>query len=738
MKRFANLVAVVFLLVACSEGSENSSPSTDAPESDNSSAATTIFDTLLGEWIQIDTQAAFKIDNRSLRPASDESDLDSVTNLSSILKPTSINEYSVTFSNEQSHHVANLVTPTLLRVEATQNGNEWTYFLIRSGINNAKVRGKMVSLASTSLGLTESTRVAQSYDLEFKNSDSAKTATVNDDGTFEASDLRTGNYSVTAKSKVANVPDVQISSVRVNQADDHIGVITVDAPEYNFKTDFAADEHFYFNQETYKAKLKVTNVGTKVVKGVNYQLSSDDPIVKFDEATKAGILNSIEPGKAIEIEVKVTLSGMQLVEEKQIPIAIKLRDVKGKSWNDIKFITIYNTRVNINVSTLTSVSGMIVFKDRRMIPLKAGTTHVPYITNHPYKILLSAANFRNEAVYSIGVEHPSESNENMQKFFETSAFEPNDEESVATDIPYRSKITSYLHVGDLDMYTFTLTDPNILGFRPIASATIVGESNGDNVANPGEEIYVKVKVRNNGAAGAEGVTGEASTTHSGITFAYYTTTQNKMYFNDVSAGSETCGFTYSYFEARYGYCGESSSIHYLKLILASSTPSGTAPITVTLTDSWSNTYTATFDLTVADPAASFSVTSGAIVYDTNSNGVANKGETVYVKVKVRNNGAAGAEGVTGVASTTHSGITFAYYTTTQNKMYFNDASAGSETCGYTENYQTYYGSCDASSSYYLRLNISAGAASGLAPIAINLTDAWGNTYTTNGFTLTIP
>jgi hypothetical protein len=364
-----------------------------------------------------------------------------------------------------------------------QDNGEVVQNIIRYGIDHASLKGKLVQMGAGILGLNGLglNAPSASYDINLQNPydpSGVSVASISGDGTFQISDIKSGIYDLTVKEKDAAAPLYTIKGVAVDGAADDIGIITISSTEYNFKTEFLPQSDFLFDGVSYKAKLRVKNVGTVTVKGVNYQLSTSEPSVVLGDK-KVGILNTIDPGQSVEVEVSFAISGMDFVEEKLVTIDVLLGDVTGTKWNDRSYIDIYKVPVLLNVSTLTSVSGLVIFKDRKLIPFSstkengAAVVSVPYIKNYPYKIMLSAATRAQEAVYSIGLKAPSAAAQTLEGFFDTASYEPNDLEPQATKVNLFDSIISYLHVGDLDGYTFSFSPIEIIySGGPFADAKV--------------------------------------------------------------------------------------------------------------------------------------------------------------------------------------------------------------------------------------------------------------------------
>ena len=88
-----------------------------------------------------------------------------------------------------------------------------------------------------------------------------------------------------------------------------------------------------------------------------------------------------------------------------------------------------------------------------------GTIQLPLVSDEEYHLLLSNSSFKNETAYSLGINKAPQS---FETFDETSAQEPNNQESTASTVSLNESIVSYLHATDLDYWKISLPENEYL------------------------------------------------------------------------------------------------------------------------------------------------------------------------------------------------------------------------------------------------------------------------------------
>jgi len=245
-----------------------------------------------------------------------------------------------------------------------------------------------------------------------------------------------------------------------------------------------------------------------------------------------------------------------------------------------------------------------------------------------------------------------------------------------------------------------------------SSYNVVGDNNNDGVINKGETVYLKVYLANNGSSAANSVKATFSTSNSYVSLFAPTTQVN---YSNIAAGS-----------TQYGSTGYATNGYYtIKFTISNSAPNNTQiPININITDEGGNTWTSSFSVTVQGTGAQISYSSYSVVGDNNNDGVINKGETVYLKVYLANNGSSAANSVKATFSTSNSYVSLFAPTTQVN---FSNIAAGN----------TQYGSTGyATNGYYtIKFTISSSAPTNTQiPINISITDEsmnnWNDSFST--------
>jgi len=155
-----------------------------------------------------------------------------------------------------------------------------------------------------------------------------------------------------------------------------------------------------------------------------------------------------------------------------------------------------------------------------------------------------------------------------------------------------------------------------------------------------------------------------------------------------------------------------------------------------MTDSYGNSYTDTFTLTVNSTGANIEYDTCAIhEYSGNGDQVLNYGESIYLDVKLKNSGTAATNGINAVLSTTDSYVTVNVSKPSKYTYSHSTITGGSSKWlgGYSSEFD-YYGYYDF---YYYRITVSSSCPSGhVIPFTLTMTDSYGNSYT-DTFNLTV-
>jgi DNA-directed RNA polymerase subunit E'/Rpb7 len=245
---------------------------------------------------------------------------------------------------------------------------------------------------------------------------------------------------------------------------------------------------------------------------------------------------------------------------------------------------------------------------------------------------------------------------------------------------------------------------------------VFSDNNSDKQINKGESIKLKVYVRNNGDTKANKVRAAISCSSPYVSalgpvgaVSYY----NSSYDDYLDEGEE--GSPYA----------ESS---YPSFNISNNTPGGTViTFTLAITDEANHNWTETFSITVTGTGAAVVFSRYEIYSDNNADQRINKGESIKLKVFVKNNGTSKANKVR--------------VTITSASSYVSALSPLNSVAYYDQSYDDYLdpgaeGSPYADSSY-LSFNVSNTTPAGsVMSFSVTITDESNNTWT-DSFTATV-
>ena len=244
-----------------------------------------------------------------------------------------------------------------------------------------------------------------------------------------------------------------------------------------------------------------------------------------------------------------------------------------------------------------------------------------------------------------------------------------------------------------------------------------------------------IKIYNSGSSVAKGINVKVSSESEYIVF-----TSDTADFNDISAGYYQTYYIAYYDDGRPGgYTGSwfSDSRLPFKFTVSKSCPINTViPITVTMTDSYDNVWTYSFDINVVKPDINLVLDNYAIS-DTKSAGTNNNddrninaGECIYMDLRVHNKETVQAKDVKIRLSSESSYITFDDYSETLGKI-----SGGYYATGYSDNFSSSSYNYDSSLSYVAsspayKFSIDANTPVGsVITIDVKMTDSFGTQWT---------
>ena len=233
---------------------------------------------------------------------------------------------------------------------------------------------------------------------------------------------------------------------------------------------------------------------------------------------------------------------------------------------------------------------------------------------------------------------------------------------------------------------------------------IYSDSNGDKIINKGETVQLNIALKNTGSIIAYGVKATFSTTSSYLSFVNWTQPVN---YGDILPESSLYGNYDSYT---------------IQFTVSSSTPVNTQiPIDISIVDENDNTWTSSFNITVEEAKPQITYDSHIVFYDTGGDKIINNGETVQLRITLKNTGSGTVNGAKATFSTTSSFIFYIFPTTPID--YYNVSSE-------TNRYVSY-------GYYTIQFTVSDFTPTNTQiPIDISIVDESGNTWTSS-FNITV-
>jgi len=224
--------------------------------------------------------------------------------------------------------------------------------------------------------------------------------------------------------------------------------------------------------------------------------------------------------------------------------------------------------------------------------------------------------------------------------------------------------------------------------------------NGDNVINRGEKIYLRPVIRNSGTSRTDGVYAYLTTTSQYVTFSYTPQSSYQMGYGTINAGAT----------------GTTSSSYGL-VTFADNTPPGTViTFTLNINDTYGNTWTSNFNVTVEATGANLGYDSlNWTQYSGNGDNVINRGEKIYLRPVIRNSGTSGTDGIYAYLTTTSQYVTFSYTPQSSYQMGYGTIGAGA-----TGTTSSSYGLVTFADNAYIEGT--------LILFTLNINDAYGNAW----------
>jgi len=455
--------------------------------------------------------------------------------------------------------------------------------------------------------------------------------------------------------------------------------------------------------ETVGLRVTLKNVGTITAYNVGAYFSTTSSYVTFTTASVSyGDISAGNTSTPYDI-IRFTVSNTAPAGT-QIPIDISITDNIGNTWTDSFTVTVQATGAQMAYGTYTVYTDdnndKIINQGERVglrVTLKnVGTSKAngvmaTFSTASSYVSNFSPTTPVSYGDISAGGSYTVIYSDYIIRFTVSNAA-PAD-----TEIPINISMTDESGNTWTDSFSVTVQVTN----AQIAYGTyyVYSDNNGDKIINKGETVGLQINLKNEGTSAVNGVMAAFSTTSPYV--SNFTPSTYINYGNISGGGSYTA-------TANTGYT--------IRFIVSNTAPAGTQiPIDINIKDGSGNTWTDSFTVTVQATGAQMAYHSYSVYSDNNSDGIITKGETVGLRVTLKNVGTSRANGVMATFSTAG---TYASNFTPTTSISCGNISAGGSYIATT------------SSGYTIRFTVSNAATAGTQiPIDIYMEDETGNTWT---------
>ncbi len=259
-------------------------------------------------------------------------------------------------------------------------------------------------------------------------------------------------------------------------------------------------------------------------------------------------------------------------------------------------------------------------------------------------------------------------------------------------------------------------DPANSNGLTIASVVVVADDGGNLIANPGEEVHVRVSVRNSGTQRIEGLNGSLASSSPYVTMTCGMGVALQWVTELEVNGVQALGSTMS-------SCFTSGTF---SMTLSAETPENTIlPFTLILSDYDMNSYRLTFSLTVGATSTTTGMVFDSIevLSDSNSDDLVSPGELAELRITLRNAGTETYEELQGSIQSKTEGIVILCGEAVISDSYYYSISPG-DTVDLKENEEDCY------TNGTTKIQVSPNVAPNTkASFEINLTDDQNGTHT---------
>ena len=338
------------------------------------------------------------------------------------------------------------------------NKDGTVYYLIRSSIARTTVNGKIETLTPNDDSTLRSRRaytgigniniiLANILDSNIKEQTVTKS-----DGSFTTTTLPSGKYNLTATDSTNKLESI----VELKSDINNIGNYKLtDKSLNNFKAELILNEEYILSDgNVHEAILRIHNISDNTGFGLSYDISlnTNDKVKSFTE----GSVNSAGSVLAkSHKDIPISFSFNKLSSNmKEYSIDIVIKDALGNRWEDSFPFNVNKELVAILISTKSApIKGTIknpLTGKITTIDTADGKIFVPLLPeDKPYILVLSTSSFDSETFYSIGINKKPD---DFGDFKDTSAHEPNNNETQSIALYTNNSIKSYIYGTDIDFW----------------------------------------------------------------------------------------------------------------------------------------------------------------------------------------------------------------------------------------------------------------------------------------------
>jgi hypothetical protein len=364
-------------------------------------------------------------------------------------EPTKNSEFWGEWKELKTQDLIYITSQTNLSIEKLEDGliqiNNKYY--LRSGTRNVNLNG---SIESTIEKTTQNFNNIGSIDLILENLKDANIRAelnISNNGSFSDNSLPTGDYSLIAQ----NNDQIVEANISLTQESENLGNFKLMSKDKaNFQIEFDSDvSNFFADGTKYSANIIVKNIGYGLGAGLFYEISLDG-VKSFESSPSIGTILSKQSKN-----IPVSFSFEEQFENiKNYILNIKITDANSVTWERETQIAVHKGTFDFNFKTEKNIEGVIKYPNGNILNLSFNDTEnikLPLIApNNFYTLILTNyGNIDSETIYSVALNSDVQS---FDGFFNTPAFEPNNQLENAHILNLLDSEIAYLHYNDIDYF----------------------------------------------------------------------------------------------------------------------------------------------------------------------------------------------------------------------------------------------------------------------------------------------